>query len=391
MTWKAVNATFDGDKTEITEYLTLKKDGVPAADGAATIQQGKSVTPDQGFTLGSYDKTFPLTIREDTTVTYTAEKDQNGDGIPDRFQVAVTFQAGDHGNLTFLGPVFVTLLDATGNWSANGTGYLRPEQIPVAEPEDGYKLEQWTPAVPTTEYAITENTVFTAVFQKLPELNKGEHFAYIKGYPDGSVHPNGNITREEVAAIFYRLLTDESRAAYENASNPFSDVLSNRWSNKAISTLVAAGIFKGYPDGTFRPGKFITRAELAVIVARFAKLTEGDATFLDIAGHWAEFYIRMAAANGWIKGYPDGTFRPNKPITRAETVALINRVLERNPETKEDLLSGMRTFTDNMDTEQWYYLDIQEAANSHLYQRKENGFETWLELRPDPDWSALGA
>lgn len=219
-------------------------------------------------------------------------------------------------------------------------------------------------------------------------LNKTDHFAYVIGYPDGTVHPNGQITRAEVATIFFRLLRDEVRDGAFTASNSYSDVAYGKWYNNPISTMSALGIITGYPDGTFKPNKPITRAEFAAIAARFDETQSGkSATFSDVIGHWAAKEIGIAYYNDWIKGYPDGTFKPDQNITRAEAMTLINRVLERKPETPADLLTNMNKWTDNMDTSKWYYLDVQEATNSHGYTRKTFNYELWRQMLPDPDWS----
>lgn len=219
-------------------------------------------------------------------------------------------------------------------------------------------------------------------------LNKTDHFAYVIGYPDGTVHPNGQITRAEVATIFFRLLRDEVRDGAFTTSNSYSDVAYGKWYNNPISTMSALGIITGYPDGTFKPNKPITRAEFAAIAARFDETQSGkSATFSDVIGHWAAKEIGIAYYNDWIKGYPDGTFKPDQNITRAEAMTLINRVLERKPETPADLLTNMNKWTDNMDTSKWYYLDVQEATNSHGYTRKTFNYELWRQMLPDPDWS----
>lgn len=219
-------------------------------------------------------------------------------------------------------------------------------------------------------------------------LNKTDHFAYVIGYPDGTVHPNGQITRAEVATIFFRLLRDEVRDGAFTTSNTYSDVAYGKWYNNPISTMSALGIITGYPDGTFKPNKPITRAEFAAIAARFDETQSGkSATFSDVIGHWAAKEIGIAYANEWIKGYPDGTFKPDQNITRAEAMTLINRVLERKPESPADLLTNMNKWTDNMDTSKWYYLDVQEATNSHAYTRKTFNYELWRQMLPDPDWS----
>ena len=219
-------------------------------------------------------------------------------------------------------------------------------------------------------------------------LNKTDHFAYVIGYPDGTVHPNGQITRAEVATIFFRLLKDEVRDGAFTTSNSYSDVAYGKWYSNPISTMSALGIITGYPDGTFKPNKPITRAEFAAIAARFDETQSGkSATFSDVIGHWAAKEIGIAYYNDWIKGYPDGTFKPDQNITRAEAMTLINRVLERKPESPADLLTNMNKWTDNLDTSKWYYLDVQEATNSHGYTRKTFNYELWRQMLPDPDWS----
>lgn len=221
-------------------------------------------------------------------------------------------------------------------------------------------------------------------------LNGEDHFAYIIGYPDGCVHPEANITRAEVATIFFRLLTDEVRAAGMTRSNPFPDSNGADWFNTAVSTLTGMEIIKGYPDGSFGPQGAITRAEFAAIAARFDENTpEGSADFSDIAGHWAAVEIAKAARNGWINGYPDGAFRPDQEITRAEAMALVNRVLNRDPEAPEDLLNDMIRWPDNMDVDKWYYLDVQEATNSHSYERATKVTERWTKIEQPRDWALL--
>ena len=226
-----------------------------------------------------------------------------------------------------------------------------------------------------------------------PALNTADHYAYLMGYPDGTVRPGGSITRAEATTIFFRLLTEESRSQFWATENRYSDVSAGQWYNNAVSTMTRAGIVNGYPDGTFRPNAPITRAEMAKIIALFAKLDKSTDRFPDAAGHWAEAYIRLAAGNGWIEGYPDGTFRPNQSITRAETVTMIDRVLERVPKDESRLLphETMLTFPDCRPG-QWFYIAVQEAANSHVYERTANersGDEHWKELRDNRDWTRL--
>ena len=222
-------------------------------------------------------------------------------------------------------------------------------------------------------------------------LNTTDHFAYIVGYGNGEVRPQNNITRAEVATIFFRLLTDDVRDENLTKTNRYSDVAATSWYNTAVSTLSSMGIITGYPDGTFRPNAAITRAEFAAIAARFDN--DGDKTaakFSDIATHWAKDEISIAYNNGWITGYPNGTFGPQRDITRAETMTLVNRVLNRQPETEDDLLPNMTVWTDNANPNAWYYLAVQEATNSHYYKFKTNSkYEKWTELRETRDWTQL--
>ncbi len=244
--------------------------------------------------------------------------------------------------------------------------------------------------------------VFTAEYYGRPErptsrpsLNAIDHFAYIVGYPDGLVHPERLITRAETATIFFRMLTDELREDFWSQVNPYYDVLPQDWFNNAISTLTYAGVLNGYPDGNFRPNSDITRAEFAAIAVRFfegdGEEIEGDA-FPDIRKHWANAEINLAYAKGLIEGYPDGTFKPDQAITRAEAVTIVNRVLERYPH-KDHLLKDMIVWPDNMDKDMWYYEAIQEATNSHVFNRhydmEKQPYEVWTELLPVRDWVAL--
>ena len=224
-------------------------------------------------------------------------------------------------------------------------------------------------------------------------LNTTDHFAYIIGYPDGTVQPNGQITRAEATTIFFRLLTDDSRDANLTKTNGYTDVAFDAWYNTAVSTMTKAGIVDGYPDGTFRPDAPITRAEMAKIISLFAKLDKSESRFSDIAGHWAEAYIRLAAGNGWIAGYPDGTFGPQRNITRAETATMINRVLDRVPSEESHLLSrGVMQIWPDANPGDWFYLAMQEATNSHDYERNAKwaaADEQWTALRETRDWKAL--
>ena len=225
-------------------------------------------------------------------------------------------------------------------------------------------------------------------------LNTTDHFAYIVGYGNGEVRPQNNITRAEVATIFFRLLTDDVRAENLTKTNRYSDVAATSWYNTAVSTLSSMGIITGYPDGTFRPNAAITRAEFAAIAARFDN--DGDKTaakFSDIATHWAKDEISIAYNNGWITGYPDGTFGPQRSITRAETATMINRVIDRVPSEESHLLSrGVMQIWPDANPGDWFYLAMQEATNSHDYERNAKwaaADEQWTALRETRDWKAL--
>ena len=273
----------------------------------------------------------------------------------------------------------------------------------------GYTFMGWSPTVAET---VTADVTYIAQWKRngghhpskpdntveIPDedalgLNTDDHFAYIIGYPDGTVQPNGQITRAEATTIFFRLLTEESRSANLTKTNGYTDVAFDAWYNTAVSTMTKAGIVDGYPDGTFRPDAPITRAEMAKIISLFAKLDKSESRFSDIAGHWAEAYIRLAAGNGWIAGYPDGTFGPQRNITRAETATMINRVLDRVPSEESHLLSrGVMQIWPDANPGDWFYLAMQEATNSHDYERNAKwaaADEQWTALRETRDWSQL--
>jgi len=219
------------------------------------------------------------------------------------------------------------------------------------------------------------------------------HHAYLIGLPDGTIRPHANISRAEVATIFFRLMSDAGRASYWLQTNTYPDVVLNHWFNNAVSTTTNAGLFQGVPDGTFQPTRAITRAEFATVIARLMSASyNGAPLFNDISGHWAERYINAVAHYNWAWGADGlgGPFRPDDLITRAETAAIVNRVVDRLPEELDDLLPGMRTWPDNANTTTWFYLYIQEATNSHHYVRKADGIhETWTQLLPPRDWAVL--
>ncbi len=265
------------------------------------------------------------------------------------------------------------------------------DKVPVRE---GYQFTGWYADQDLTEQITSikmtrDKTVYagwrTATVPDM--LNGDDHFAYVIGYTDGTVRPNANISRSEVAAIFFRLLKPEVRDGSLTSFNTFTDVNEGMWYNKSISTMAALNIVKGRSAERFDPDAPITRAEFAAICARFdTGMTEGSSNFTDISGHWAEAEIERAASLGWIMGYTDGTFRPDNYITRAEAMTTINRVLCRIPEDEDDLLPGMNVWPDNQPGA-WYYPAVQEATNSHNFRYKGEIYEHWTELTADPDWT----
>ena len=338
------------------------------------------------------------------------------DKIPDAWQYKVTFQVenGSWDNKTNEAIVkYVTKKDAAGKDSATGTATLADVPAVGNEPNSGYRASGSWDEPPSVGLEIKKDTVFTYTYSRrsssggssrpstpptvdIPDdvptgLNGKDHYAYIIGYGNNDVRPQNNITRAEVATIFFRLLTDETREANMTKSNGYNDVKDGDWFCCAVSTLSKMGIIKGYEDGSFKPNDPISRAEFAAIAARFDP--DGDktpATFADVTSHWAKDEISIAANHGWIKGYEDGSFKPDQKITRAETMTLVNRVLNRLPETKDDLHKDMKTWVDNMDETAWYYLAVQEATNSHYFKNKTGTkFEQWTDLRDTRDWSEL--
>ena len=218
-------------------------------------------------------------------------------------------------------------------------------------------------------------------------LNDSDHFAYVIGYKDGNVRPYGLISRAETTTIFFRLLKDSVRDGNLLTSNTYTDVADDYWANTAISTMTGLGIVQGRSATTFDPKAPITRAQFAAICARFdTGKSSGTQSFTDIKGHWAEKYIERAAELGWIKGFEDGSFRPDTYITRAQAMTMINRVLNRIPEENSDLLAGMNTWPD-CNPGDWFYLAVQEATNSHDFKHKAGNYETWTGMNKNPDWT----
>ncbi|HRU41880.1 MAG TPA: S-layer homology domain-containing protein, partial [Candidatus Diapherotrites archaeon] len=343
--------------------------------------------PGDKFLMPSYD------------VTLTAQWAQN--------TYTITFAAGNNGSLSGTAS-FSGIVHGT-KWGEAGL------TVPTPIANSGYRFSSWTPLLPASDTAITGNLTFTANFTRIsdrdddddddrdrdrgrdrdvpetieiipeeiplaaPQLNKTDHYQYLQGYPDNTIRPEGYITKEEAAAVFYRLLAPDYRVSIMTFDHKFTDVQTDRWSLKYIATLANGGIIEGNPDGTFQPQKPITKAELAALASRFDNLSPfSDDRFSDIAGHWANKYINSAAVKGWVKGNPDGTFEPDKPITRAEFATLVNNVLERRVR-KDKILPDARRFPDLSESE-WYYEAMQEAINSHYYIRLEDTYEEWTEI-----------
>ena len=342
-----------------------------------------------------------------------------GDGIPDKYQAVVLFKSKDEAKGTVTGDGIVQVFTFSQP-EGDKTVYLEkgtvdPDMTKVtATAKSGYKFDIWTKDEGTTSvnpataienvaggtiiefyanWAAKENNTGGGGSSKPPVLNKEDHYAYIVGYPDGTVKPQGNITRAEVATIFFRMLTDDSRNEFWSQTNSYSDVSEGQWFNNAISTLANAGILSGYPDGTFRPNAPITRAEFTKIAASFFERVEYtiDNPFNDVDDDdWFYKFVMAAYEGGLITGYPEGDFRPNANISRAESVTIVNRTLERAPDA-DHFLKDMIVWPDNAENA-WYYEAVQEATNSHEYVVKGTGtnkYEEWTKILEVRDWPAL--
>ena len=423
--------------TQKKDYAFDSEETINSTVGAKVTATAKKY--DDGYILNEQKsaQTMSGTVLKDNTLTlklyYDIDKIGSGenkdqpDKIPDRYQVTINYVSSN----TNWGSVnrskeVITINKESGKWQETGT-VTAPSCTATSAGGKCYFVN-WTKKqegstasstvissanlpVQTIENAKGGDVyTFTANFDRssggsgggsrptvtIPDdvptgLNGTDHYAYIIGYGNNDVRPQNNITRAEVATIFFRLLTDETRTANMTKSNSYNDVKDGDWFCCAVSTLSKMGIIKGYEDGSFKPNDPISRAEFAAIAARFDP--DGDktpATFADVTSHWAKDEISIAANHGWIKGYEDGSFKPDQKITRAETMTLVNRVLNRLPETKDDLHKDMKTWVDNMDETAWYYLAVQEATNSHYFKNKTGTkFEQWTDLRDTRDWSEL--
>lgn len=413
--------TMPAENVTITGYWT--KNTIPTykfdLSNLDTIKVNKEFKSKYGR---SAEKSFTATVTIERKETYTAVVDPGSSILPN-----VT----NNGSAVPTKPDYTKVGEATGtvtlktdttkafDFGKNSTFQLEQGtyRITVEETNKGndryvnYDTEPYTHTyeftvdnkgqisikTPITFTITNEYTKrHTAATPSKPTLNTGDHYAYVMGYPDGTVRPNGSITRAEVSAILFRLLSDKTRDEYFTTVSSFTDVKAGAWYNNSIATLEKAGVIVDTAKGgAFRPNEAITRAELAAMLAQFsdAKPVKG-VKFSDVsAEHWAYEAIAIAAKMGWIEGYPDGTFRPDATITRAEMMTLVNRALERVPSDEDHLLSKrvMLTFPDCKSGD-WFYIAVQEATNSHTYERaatEKNGDEQWTALRANRDWTLL--
>ena len=381
--------TFGGVDSFVLTVGGSKIEGTPDAADANTVNFGE-VKND-----GTYPYTITYTPATKTFVWTINENVSNFAPVQLTYTVKLTTPETDPGTYG------VEDLKGEKNVPADKALFTNERAVLNAKNSAGAQLKPLDFPKPSVSYTVKKSSSggggggshkpTVTIPDDVPTgLNGDDHYAYIVGYPDSTVRPQNGITRAEVATIFFRLLTDETRNANSTKSNSYSDVAAGAWYNHAVSTLSAMGIVKGDSHGKFNPNAPITRAEFAAIAARFDDKADTTAVdFSDIASHWAKDEISAAANNGWINGYTDGTFRPNNKITRAEAMTLVNRVLKRLPETAEDLHNDMIKWSDNSDTSAWYYLAVQEATNSHYYDLKENKHEKWSKLRETRDWTEL--
>ena len=384
VTFRIVNGTWSGgaaeDKT-VTVVLYPQADGTASGTlDASYVPQIMLPAPGYENIAGGWEQT-PNTDPNGITgdVTYVYRFGSTGGGSSSGHSTRYTLHYESNGGTAYKDErcssgTKVTLDKTPTRESYTFTGWYADKALTQ-------KITSVTMNSDKTVYAGWEAT-------GVPDkLNGDDHFAYVVGYSDGTVRPNANISRAEVATIFFRLLKSDIRDGNLTADNDFSDVSDGQWHNKAVSTMAKLGIVKGRRADRFDPDASITRAEFAAICARFnTKPVENSGSFSDISGHWAENEIERAAAFGWISGYPDGTFRPDARITRAEAMTMINRVLCRMPQSESDLLDSMVTWPDNKPSD-WHYLAVQEATNSHDFNRQGEVGESWTKLTSVPDWT----
>ncbi len=387
VTFKIVNGYWSGETAEDRNVTVVL---YPQADGSVGGTLPASSVPAIMIPAAGY---------ENAAGSWDAAPNIEPNGIVDSVTYTYTFGQTHSGGHTSGGGSTSTKL--TLHYESNGGTSYRDERyssgtvvnldkIPI---RGGYTFSGWYAdaglTAPITNVKMTENKTVYAGWEAtaVPDMLDGTgHYIYAVGYADGTIRPNANISRAEVATTFFRLLKSDIRDKNVKTSNTFEDVQSGQWFNTAVSTMEKLGVVKGRSAGSFDPDAPITRAEFSVICASFdRRQINGGTSFSDISGHWAEKSIERAAALGWIAGYADDTFRPNHYITRAEAMTMINRVLCPAPDTEGDLLPGMITGPDNQ-AGTWYYLAVQEATNSHDYDRKDAIHETWTALTEAPDW-----
>lgn len=359
-------------------------------------------------TGGVYPYTVTYTDKNDETQTPAQFKWEINENIPAETTVTLSYNLELTTREKNPGTYGVEDLKGNGQIEEGKTPIYTNEKaaLYIKEKENNQEKEIAVFPKPSVSYTISSGSSGSHSGSSRPSLNTKDHYGYIIGYPvdyytgqpttdqtKKPVRPEGKITRAEVATIYFRMLTDESRTKFWSQSSGYSDVKTGDWFNNAVSTLSNAGIIAGYEDGSFRPNGYITRAEFATIAARFFDVTyNGKDLFPDISGHWAKDYINQAANKGFVNGYEDGTFKPDRNITRAEAVTLVNRTLDRHPD-KNHFTKDMLVWPDNMDQTKWYYADMQEATNSHTYQMKENSdktkYENWTKTLPIRNWEAL--
>ncbi len=382
---RTVTLTFAEGFQIITQF-TGKQVGVGSSDNTFNVESVKELSVPNVFNLtfgkltitNTDDPDFPLInswlkIENNVIAPAGFEKDSYTYGVynakNDKLLRTVTVKANSSKSVPLVGSadVYVVPLDA------EVTGYTLTT---VSDPSDA----SLSIKVPDTG-VISFTHIYTV------GLNTIDHYAYIFGYEDGTVRPEGDITRAEVATIFFRLLSTDAREAFLTRENSFSDVAPDAWYNTAVSTLANAGIITGYPDGTYNPNGSMTRAELVSLIARFfTEIEPGDSQFNDIEGHWAAKEINEAFINGIIDGYDDGSFKPDQSISRAETMKIINGILGREI-SAGSLSDDMKLWPDNADETAWFYYIVQEATNSHEYEIGDH--EEWIAIIPDPVWKDL--
>ncbi|RVU54009.1 S-layer homology domain-containing protein [Anaerosphaera multitolerans] len=396
----------DGDIIEVTDINGVTTEIVVKGDkGFIQIEELDSAVVEVNPPISSFHATktdsltsrqvevgdtFKYSIRVKNTGTVDLENVKISDRVPSELDILnvvpedaeISGQLVEHTVPTIkVGESYTMTIEVKVNNTAKGGDKIK--NIAIVDDR----------SVPGRELEVVKEVVEDKGFLIIPsvKLNKDNHYAYMIGYPDGSFRPQGNITRAEVTTIFFRMMTDESRNKYWSTTNDFGDVQSTDWFNNAISTMSNAEAVTGYPDGSFKPDANITRGEFATMASRFLS-DYGNLTnykFTDIKGNWAEDSIKKLASHGLINGYEDGSFKPDQLITRAEAATLVNSVLERTPH-KDNLLSDMKRWSDNSDTSEWYYAQVQEATNSHTYTRTSvTDKEVWKELLAVRDWSAL--